>query len=422
MSMPVDTPQARGEALARHGFNLDLMPARLIPEDFQTDSLLHQTVVQPATGDELDDDVDGRLSRAFSDLFGLPFMLPVAQGRLAEAILVSALVSAGDCVASSAPFPTLEAHLQRQGATVSVVPCAVEGVGRLAGDLDVMQLEQIIRRAGRSRVPFLLVEACCNATGGQPLSLQNLKAIREVADRHGIPLILDATRIISNACLIREHAGQGHPADAMAVVGQMCGLADGLLMSATKELPTTIGGFLALRDRTLFERCVGQALVFGAGVDKLAKRRMLAALAHPHALVAGVVQRIAQVRRFQALLGDAEGVIAGAHGVFLRGTLAFAGLAQCQHPERALLNHLYVQYGIRGAINPGGSAEQGDALIRFALPTGGKSERSITFAAGCIRAALAQADRLVGLEEVHRPAGVSGALLASFRPEGSVPL
>lgn len=419
MTLQAETAEGRAQVLVRHGFNLDLVPSRLVLDDYQTDSLMHRAYPSFPARQDADRELDEQLSNAFAGLFNLPQVIAVAQGRLAEALLVNALVSPGDCVLGSAPFPTLEAHVRLKGASLCSVP-TVDGDGVFAADLDSAALECAIRRVGRQRVPFIVLEPCTNAIGGAPMSVENLRAIKAVASRHGIALILDATRIISNACLVREHASGWQGSDELHIVKAMCELADGVLMSATKEMPTTIGGFLALRERALFERCLDQALIFGSGLDLMGKRRLLAALHEPSGLVERVRARIDQVRRLYGLVGAGRGLSAGAHGLFLHGSAAFAGMAAHLCPARAFLNHLYVSHGVRGALNPGASSEQGDAQVRFAIAVPGKSQRALEAAAAAIRAALAETDQFVGLEEVYRPKGMAGGLLATYRQAGGM--
>ncbi|MDI2590214.1 beta-eliminating lyase-related protein [Pseudomonas sp. 681] len=417
-----DSPQTRRSILAQAGFNLDLVPACRVADDYQTDSLMNVTVSAQPLPDG-DDGLDTRLSQSFNALFGMPLVIAVAQGRMAEAILSNALVVPGDRVPGSLPFPTMQAHLQRNGA-VSVPVAAANAQPDSAlfcGDIDVVALERVITQVGQ-RVPYLLLEACTNAIGGHPLSVENLRAIREVADRHEIPVFLDATRIFSNASLIRQRAPGWQEQSVEAIVLELCALADGLLLSATKEFPCSIGGFLATRNRDVFQRCLDQTLLFGAGLDVSAKRRLVVAMSDAQGLVDGVAERLQRVRKFQALLGtDCQATQpSAAHGVFLNGGGALEAIPGHLHPARAFLNHLYVKYGIRGALNPGASVESGEALIRFAVPIVGKSDNDVETAARCIRAALAEADEFVALEEVSRPVGVSGALMATYRPVESI--
>ncbi|MDH0627796.1 beta-eliminating lyase-related protein [Pseudomonas mosselii] len=415
MRLLADTVEARARVLAQHGFNLDLIPSRLVLDDYQTDSLMHGDCTGfPLVQQDGDGELDERLAAAFQALFGISQVLSVAQGRLAEALLVNALITSGECVLGSAPFPTLQAHLQLRGATYVTVS-TTDANGDFRADLDCVALEQAIKRVGRHRIPFLLVEACTNANGGAPVSVDNLRAVKAVAGRYGIPLMLDATRVFSNACLIREHASEWRGHDELGIVQALCALVDGVLLSATKEMPTTIGGFLALRDRSLFERCRDQALIFGTGLDLLGKRRLLTAMHEPNGLVKQVRSRIDQVRRFHARLQLGGESRVGAHGVFLVG-----GAPMTPMHARAFLNHLYVGYGVRGALNPGGSAGHGDALVRFALGVPGKDERVLETAAICIREALREADQHIALEEVHRPAGLAGGMLATYRKARSV--
>ncbi len=416
----------RRDILAQAGFNLDLVPAGCVVDDYQTDSLMNTVGLSFAPNGDADEHTDLWLSKCFAQLFGLPFAIPVAQGRLAEAMLSNALAAPGDCVPGSLPFPTAAVHLARNGAVSMPMPSprseACENL--FGGNIDTVALARFLENSGRARVPYLMLETCTNAIGGHPLSIENLRAVRSVAERYGIAIYLDATRIFSNAYLIQQRSRAEAANSIAAIVLELCGLVDGIWLSASKEFPVPIGGVLAMRNRQVFEQCRDQALLFGTGLDAAAKHRLAAVMADMPRLIERVVERAQRVERFQAMLEPhCEVATPGcAHAVFLKASAVSSHIEPHRHPHRAFLNHLYVKYGVRGALNPGASQEAGEALIRFAVPILGKDDDAIESAAASIRAALYETHEFIALEEVNRPAGFSGALLATYRPVESIGL
>ncbi|MEN5147949.1 beta-eliminating lyase-related protein [Pseudomonas orientalis] len=416
----------RRDTLVQAGFNLDLVPAGCVVDDYQTDSLMNAVGLSFAPSGDADEHTDLWLSKCLTQLFGMPLTIPVAQGRLAEAMLSNVLAAPGDCVPGSLPFPTAAVHLARNGAVSMPMPSARPETSEnsFCGDIDTAALARFLENRGRARVPCLMLEACTNAIGGHPLSIENLRSVRSVAERYGIPIYLDATRIFSNAYLIQQRNRAEGASSIPAIVLELCALVDGIWLSASKEFPVPVGGVLAVRDRQVFEQCRDQALLFGTGLDAAAKHRLAAVMADVPVLIERVVERARRVERFQALLAPhCEVVTPGcAHAVFLKASAVSGSIAHHRHPHRAFLNHLYVKYGVRGALNPGASQEAGDAVIRFAVPILGKDDHAIESAAASIRAALSEAHEFIALEEVNRPAGFSGALLATYRPVESIGL
>jgi tyrosine phenol-lyase len=416
----------RRDILAQAGFNLDLVPAGCVVDDYQTDSLMNAVGLSFAPSGDADEHTDLWLSKCLTQLFGMPLAIPVAQGRLAEAMLSNVLAAPGDCVPGSLPFPTAAVHLARNGAVSMPMPSARPEASEnsFCGDIDTAALARFLENSGRARVPCLMLEACTNAIGGHPLSIENLRSVRSVAERYGIPIYLDATRIFSNAYLIQQRNRAEGASSIPAIVLELCALVDGIWLSASKEFPVPVGGVLAVRDRQVFEQCRDQALLFGTGLDAAAKHQLAAVMADVPVLIERVVERARRVERFQALLAPhCEVVTPGcAHAVFLKASAVSGSIAHHRHPHRAFLNHLYMKYGVRGALNPGASQEAGDAVIRFAVPILGKDDHAIESAAASIRAALSEAHEFIALEEVNRPAGFSGALLATYRPVESIGL
>ena len=200
-----------------------------------------------------------RFEAAVKNLFDFKHVIPTHQGRAAEKILFSVVGGRGKVVPSNTLFDTTRANVEASGATgVDLLYPA----GRqpsvphpFKGNLDVEALERLINEHGRANVPLVLVTVTNNSGGGQPVSLENLRAVRAVCDRHQIPLFLDGCRFAENAWFIRQREpGQAHR-DVVDIVRDMASVADGMTMSAKKDGMANIGGWLALDDDAWALQC-----------------------------------------------------------------------------------------------------------------------------------------------------------------------
>jgi tryptophanase len=214
------TVEERERFLAGAGYNLFLLPARDILIDLLTDSgtsaMSTEQWAAIMRGDESYAGSESffRLKRAVDDLTGFRHMAPTHQGRAAERILFTLLCKPGDIVPSNTHFDTTRANIEFMGACAVdlPVPEAADTQVQLPfkGNMDVKALEQLIATKGAEHIPLIMLTVTNNSGGGQPVSMSNIRAVKEVADRHGIPLYLDACRFAENAWLIREReAGYG---------------------------------------------------------------------------------------------------------------------------------------------------------------------------------------------------------------------
>lgn len=414
-------------ALEGAGYNLDLVSAELVARDFQTDSLMHGEFPRPRIDSALhltEENLDQQIQACFRNYFGFAHVVAVSQGRLAEAILARALVRSGHVIPGSALFPTTRIHQEQSGATAVEVMIGQAhdsaSTHPFKGNLDPQLLELVILAHGAEKIPYICVEPCNNAVGGHPVSMDNMRELRAVADRYAIPIMLDATRIVENALLIQEREAAHQDDTVWDIVRQFCGYADGCTMSATKDFPTPAGGFLAMRDPAVFMRCIDDFILFGSGLSNLDKAILLQAMRDPDAVLVQVKERMQSVRRLHQAIGSRYRLSqpVGGHALFIDASDLNCGLPPQLHPHKAFLNHLYVQHGIRGAVNPQSLAQRAADvhLLRFAVPLFGKGAAAIDAVAGAILASLDAAADLRGLHKVGEPAGLTGALRAQYLP------
>ncbi|SIO64912.1 tryptophanase [Singulisphaera sp. GP187] len=259
--LKLTTVEQREQALRQAQFNLFQIPAEDVIIDLLTDSgTAAMSADQWAGMIRGDESYAGARSwfhfeRVLRELTGMPHILPTHQGRASERILFELIGGPGKVIPSNNHFDTTRANIEHSGARAVDLVIA-EGTDPrnrhpFKGNLDLTKLEALIDEVGPEHIPLCMATVTNNSGGGQPVSLANLRAVREVCHRHGIPLFLDACRFAENAALIQQREPGQSGRSARSIAREMFDLADGATISAKKDGLVNIGGVLLMRDDAL---------------------------------------------------------------------------------------------------------------------------------------------------------------------------
>ena len=381
------TRAEREELLRQANYNLFLLPAEDVLIDLLTDSgTAAMSTRQWAAMMQGDESYAGsrsfeRFRRAVQAIFGYRHVIPAHQGRAAERILFSVMCKKGDVVPNNTHFDTTRANVEHAGAGAADLVIA-EGrdpasTHPFKGNLDVAALEQLIARVGRERVPLVLLTITNNSGGGQPVSIENARAVRAVCRRHGIPLYFDACRFAENAYFIKLREPGYQNKTPKEIAQEMFALGDGCTMSAKKDGLANIGGFLCTNNDALAQQ-EKDLLILTEGYPTyggLAGRDLEAiAVGLEEALEEDYLRyRIVSTAYLGQHISDQGVPIVhppGGHAIYLDARAFLPHVPPAQFPGVALAAELYLEGGIRsveiGTLMFGANAAMD--LVRLAIP------------------------------------------------------
>jgi tryptophanase len=381
------TREQRENLLCAAHYNLFLLAADDVLIDLLTDSGTGAMSTHQWAGMmEGDESYAGSKSfdhfkQSVQDIFGFTHVIPTHQGRAAERILFSVMCKKGDVVPNNTHFDTTRANVEFVGAEAVdlLIPDARQPQKLLPfkGNMDVAALEDLITRVGRERIPLVMLTVTNNSGGGQPVSMENARAVAQVCHKHGIPLYFDACRFAENAYFIKLREPGYAGMTPKQIAQEMFALGDGCTMSAKKDGMANIGGFLCTNDEIL-ARQEQNLLILTEGYPTyggLAGRDLEAvAVGLQESLEEDYLRyRIAST----AYLGNhiAEHGVPivqppGGHAIYIDAKAFLAHIPVEQFPGVALASELYLEGGIRsveiGSLMFAGAAQM--ELVRLAIP------------------------------------------------------
>lgn len=377
------------------GYNTFLLNSKDIYIDLLTDSGTNAMSDKQWAGMMMGDEAYAgsenfyHLERTVQELFGFKHIVPTHQGRGAENLLSQLAIKPGQYVAGNMYFTTTRYHQEKNGAVfVDIVRDEAHDAGlniAFKGDIDLQKLQKLIDEKGAENIAYICLAVTVNLAGGQPVSMANMRAVRELTAAHGIKVFYDATRCVENAYFIKEQE-QGFENKSIAeIVHEMFSYADGCTMSGKKDCLVNIGGFLCMNDDEMFSSAKELVVVYEGmpSYGGLAGRDMEAmAIGLREAMQYEYIEhRVKQVR----YLGDklkAAGVPivepVGGHAVFLDARRFCEHLTQDEFPAQSLAASIYVETGVRsmerGIISAGRNNVTGEhhrpklETVRLTIP------------------------------------------------------
>jgi tyrosine phenol-lyase len=362
---PIQLPdrRAREKHLKKAGYNLFAIPSEAVFIDLLTDSgtsaMSDEQWAAMMRGDE--SYAGSRnfftFETAVREIFGFPYVIPTHQGRVAENLLFSTILKPGQIVPSNTHFDTTRANIEAN-AGVAVDLLVPEGRDLdsdypFKGNMDVARLSDLLQKSP-GKVPLVMLTMTNNSGGGQPVSLENVRAVKAVCEKFDVPLLIDACRFAENAFFIREREAACRNWSVISIVREIFTFADGCTMSAKKDGLANIGGFLALRHETWVQSIKNRLILiegfptYGglAGRDLEVVARGLKEVLDERYLQF----RIGQVRRLGERVSAAGVPIVkpvGGHAVYLDARRFLPHVPPSQYPAQALSVALYREGGVR---------------------------------------------------------------------------
>ncbi len=199
-----------------------------------------------------------KLKNTITDLLGMPYFLPTHQGRAAENVLFSTLIKENDVVPGNSHFDTTKGHIEYRRARA--VDCTIDEACHTSqfhpfkGNIDLEKLEAVFKNNPKENIPLCIITVTCNTSGGQPVSMENIRDVSALCKRYGILCIFDAARFAENAYFIKTREKGYENKTIREIVKEMFSYVDGATMSSKKDAIVNIGGFIALRDKALFDK------------------------------------------------------------------------------------------------------------------------------------------------------------------------
>ena len=424
------TKEDRVKAVKEAGYNTFLLKSKDVYIDLLTDSGTSAMSDRQWAGMMLGDEAYAgsvnfyNLEEAVQKYYGYKYIVPTHQGRGAEHIISQIMIKEGDIVPGNMYFTTTKLHQEMAGGKfVDIIIDEAHDPDNehpFKGDVNLEKLEDIIKKHGAEKIPYISIATAVNMAGGQPISLGNLKALRKLTQKYGIPIIHDMTRVAENAYFIKTREPGYQDKSTAEIVREICDLTDGATMSAKKDALVNIGGFLALNDEEVFDKARNMVVIYeglhtyggmaGRDMEALA-RGITESVEDDH-----IRARVGQVLYLgQKLIDWGIPVVKpiGSHGVFLNATKILSHLSQDVLPAQTLAAEIYLDSGVRtmerGVVSAGRNPETGKhnypklELVRVTIPRRVYTQAHMDVVAESIEEVYDNRENITGLKFVYEP-------------------
>jgi len=428
--LKMTTKPQRQSAIREAGYNTFLLKSEDVYIDLLTDSGTSAMSDRQWAGLMMGDEAYAgsrnfyHLEAAAQQYYGYKYIIPTHQGRGAENILSQIMIKKGDIVPGNMYFTTTRLHQELAGGTFTDVIIDEahdpESLHPFKGDIDLNKLERVIKEYGADRIPYICVAVTVNLAGGQPVSMKNLIAVRELTGRHGIKIMLDMTRIAENAYFIQQREPGYADRTIASLVKEICSYTDGATFSGKKDALVNIGGFLALNDEEKYQEASNLVVVYEglhtygglAGRDMEAMAIGIEESVHDDHMRARVGQII---YLGEQLLKAGIPIVKpiGGHGIFLDAKKFLPHIPQDQFPAQVLAAELYEEAGIRtmerGIVSAGRNAKTGDhyypklELVRLTIPRRVYTQAHMDVIAEAVQCVYDRRNEITGLKMVYEP-------------------
>lgn len=428
--LKMTTREEREAAIAEAGFNTFLLRSEDVYIDLLTDSGCGAMSDQQWAGLMLGDESYAgsknfyQLEATIRDYYSYQYTVPTHQGRGAENILSQILITQGDYIPGNMYFTTTRLHQELAGGNfVDVIIDEAhqpDSTHPFKGNVDFNKLNNLVSQVGAEKIPYICIATCVNMAGGQPISLENLRELRDWCNKHNILLVHDMTRVAENAYFIQQREAGYENKTVKEIVYEICSLTDAATMSSKKDAMVNIGGFLAMNDEKLYEKACALVVVYEGlhTYGGMAGRDM-------EALSIGIKESV-QDTHMQARIGQIEylgerlieeGVPIvtpiGGHAIFLDARKILPHIPQTQYPAQALAAALYIESGIRsmerGIVSAGRNKDTGEnfmpklELVRLTIPRRVYTQAHMDVTAESVVRVMKNADKVKGLKFTYEP-------------------
>ncbi len=424
------SPEERYHAIKEAGYNSFLLRSEDVYIDLLTDSGTNAMSDRQWAGIMMGDEAYAgsrnfyHMEEAIQTYYGYKYIVPTHQGRGAEHLISQAAIEPGMYVPGNMYFTTSRIHQEIAGGTfVDVIIDEAHDPTHqhpFKGNVDLDKLRALIERVGADKIAYISLAGTVNMAGGQPVSIANVRALRELCDQHGIRIYLDATRMAENCFFIQERE-EGYASKSIAeILLEFCSYTDGAWMSAKKDHLVNIGGWLAVNHEDIFDLARNMVVIYEGlhTYGGMAGRDM-------EALAIGIGEsvdddhirsRVRQIRYLGRLLLDwgipiVEPV--GGHAIFLDAKRMYPQIPQDQFPAQTLTAELYIDSGVRamerGIVSAGRDPETGDhrypalELTRLAVPRRVYTQAHMDVVAESLKAVYAAREQSRGMKMIYEP-------------------
>ncbi|HON87230.1 MAG TPA: tyrosine phenol-lyase [Bacillota bacterium] len=422
--------EERAEKIKEAGYNTFLLKSRDVYIDLLTDSGTNAMSQYQWAGLMLGDEAYAgsenwlHLEETVRELFGFKYVVPTHQGRGAENLISKILIKPGMYVPGNMYFTTTRAHQELAGGTfVDVIIDEAHDPARddilFKGNVDLQKYENLIKKVGPEKIPYITVGVTVNMAGGQPVSMANLRDVYKLSKKYGIRVIFDATRCVENAYFIKTREPGYEEKTIAEIVKEMFSYADGCTMSGKKDGIVNMGGFLAMNEEEIYLQATGLVVVYEGmpSYGGMTGRDMEAfAIGLREAMDYSYIRhRVEQVRYLGEQLIEAGVPIVrplGGHAVFLDAKAFLPHIPQDKFPAQALAAAIYEHSGVRtmerGIISAGRDKDGNDyypklELVRLTIPRRVYTSAHLDYVAESVKKVYEERDKITGLKWVYEP-------------------